>query len=746
MEHIVFQNEENGYTVFTLAAEDGDLLTCVGNTGKINEGECLSVNGNMVDHPTYGVQLKVVSWESRLPEDAISIERYLGSGAIKGVGQKTARLIVEKFGEDTFRIIEEEPERLAEIRGISKKKAFDISIQMDGKREMRRAMIFLQGYGISLNLAAKIYDYYEEDIYRVIRENPYRMAEDIDGVGFRIADEIASKAGIRVDSDYRIVSGLLYCLSLATGEGHIYLPEEVLLSRAQELLSVPEEHIRKFIMDLVLDRRIVLKEKVKKDALGAAAKEHHIYLSKLYSIEYHTALMLHERNVRCKVDEEKAASHIERIEKRTGIRLDDLQRTAVLTAIRNGLMVITGGPGTGKTTTIHTLIQYFEEEGLSIALAAPTGRAARRMSEATGREAQTIHRLLEVSAGVHEGMGPTMFERNADNPLEYDVVIIDETSMVDIYLMHALLSAMAGDMRLILVGDMNQLPSVGPGSVLRDIIASHAFNVVMLTKIFRQAAESDIIVNAHRIHAGEELNLSNHSKDFFFLERADVNRIISNMIELVGKKLPKYVNAPSSEIQILTPMRKGVLGVERLNSILQRYLNPQDEKKPEKEFGGTLFRLGDKVMQIKNDYQLEWEIHGKSGVVIQKGSGIFNGDIGVITRVDSFLQEVVVLFDGEREVHYPYSLLEELELAYAITIHKAQGSEYPAVVIPILSGPPMLMNRNLLYTAVTRAKKCVTILGSSAMIRQMIENTSEVRRYTSLARWIRESAGVRRKA
>lgn len=734
VEHIVFRNADNGYTVFSLALDDYEEMTCVGNAGNISEGEFLEVTGELIDHPVYGVQMKLRTVTVKVPEDAAAMERYLGSGSIKGIGPKLAAQIVRKFGDDTFRIIEEEPERLAEVKGISERKAMDISIQMEEKRDMRRAMLFLQEYGISMNLAAKIYEYYDQELYKVIRENPYRMADDIEGVGFRIADEIASRVGIQVDSDFRIRSGLLYILSQAQGEGHVFLPEEMLVGRAQEILGVDREIIAGLIPDLALDRKIVIR---KLEDSGKAINA--IYLQNIYNVEYHTALMLNERNVSYKVNEDEVLYRIRRIETRNKIDLDDMQKTAVLSAIKNGLMVITGGPGTGKTTTIHTLIEYFEEEGMDIALAAPTGRAARRMSEATGREASTIHRLLEVNAGDLENGRRVSFLKNQNDPLTQDVVIIDELSMVDIFLMHSLLMALSVGTRLILVGDMNQLPSVGPGSVLRDIIASHNFNVVMLTKVFRQAAMSDIIVNAHRINHGEPPVLDNDSRDFFFLRRNDVNLIISNLITLINQKMVKYLGVSPWEVQVLTPMRKGPLGVERLNRILQEHVNPPSPDKVEKEINGILYREGDKVMQIKNDYQLVWKIRGKNGIEVDEGLGIFNGDIGVIRDIDSYSQEITIVFDDNREVIYSYPLMEEVELAYAITVHKSQGSEYPAVLMPLLSGSPLLMNRNLLYTAVTRAKSCVVLLGSEQVINDMVNNTREVKRYTNLAGWIRES-------
>ncbi len=727
VEHIVYRNEENGYTVFNLNNDDGDL-TCVGKFHYIEEGELFELTGEYTVHKLYGTQLQVETAKVCAPEDLASIERYLGSGAIKGVGAALAGRIVKKFKEDTFRIIAEEPERLAEIKGISERKAREIAARVEEKRDVREAMIYLQKYGISIALAVKIYDHYGQSIYRVIEENPYQMADHVPGVGFKTADEIALKVGIHTDSDYRIRSGIFYTLLQSVSEGHIYLGQETLLARAGLLLGVDIVHIEQYLMDLAMEKKIVLK-----NTEGITR----VYASRYYYMELNTAKMLHDLNIKFDVAGEVIEERLSRIQENAGILLDDMQETAVMEAVWHGVMVLTGGPGTGKTTTINTMIHFFEGEGMDILLAAPTGRAAKRMTEATGCEAQTVHRLLEVNGNPGED-GKTGFGRNAENPLEADVIIIDEMSMVDLPLMHALLDAVIPGTRLILVGDKDQLPSVGPGSVLKDIIDSQSFSVVMLKKIFRQAGESDIIVNAHKIHRGEEVVLDNKSMDFFFLKRQDPNVIISVVITLIQKKLPKYVNAGINDIQVLTPMRKGLLGVERLNKILQEYLNPPDKKKNEREYGHHLFREGDKVMQIKNNYQLEWEIKTKYGMTVDKGLGIFNGDMGIIRTINTYEDAVIVEFDEHRLVKYSHALLEELELAYAITVHKSQGSEYPAVVMPLLQGPRQLYYRNLLYTAVTRAKSCVTIVGSETVFQGMIHNTREQERKTSLAERIRE--------
>lgn len=720
VEHIVYRNEENGYTVLNLASNEEDEITCVGVFQMISEGESLELTGEYTVHPSYGPQFKVQQYSIKAPEDIASIERYLGSGAIKGVGAALAARIVRKFKEDTFRIIEEEPERLAEIKGISERKAQEIAQQTEEKRELRQAMIFLQNYGISLSLAVKIYQTYQLDMYRIIQENPYRMAEDVTGVGFKIADEIAHRVGIHLDSDFRIRSGIMYVLQQASLEGHTYLPEELLTRRACELLGVDASGVEKHYMDMAIDWKLILKQ---------SEAEVQIYASTFYYMELNVAVMLRELNVKYDFSETAVEQRIRKIEQLSELELDEMQRTAVKEAVRSGLLVITGGPGTGKTTTINTIIQYFESEGMDIALAAPTGRAAKRMSETTGYEAKTIHRLLELSGGMDEHAG---FERNEQNPLETDVIIIDEMSMVDITLMHNLLKAVVAGTRLILVGDVNQLPSVGPGCVLKDIIDSHACNVVRLNRIFRQASESDIIVNAHKINRGEPVSLDNKSRDFFFLKRYDANVIISICIQLIRQKLPKYVNASPFDIQVLTPMRKGLLGVERLNTILQQYLNPPDGKKAEREHGQTIFRVGDKVMQIKNNYQAEWEIRSRYNIPIEKGLGVFNGDMGIVREINSFSETLTVEYEERRMVEYPFKELDQLDLAYAITIHKSQGSEYPAVIIPLLTGPRMLMNRNLLYTAVTRARKCVTLVGDEKAFYNMEANVNEQKRYSGL--------------
>lgn len=732
VDHIIYQNKDNGYAVLSMNVDDEEEI-CVGIFRGVDNGENLEITGEYVEHPSYGFQFKANSFKVVEPDDLLSMERYLGSGAIKGVGEALAKRIVKRFGKDTFRVIEEEPERLVEVKGISERIAQQITDQMIEKREIREAFLFLQKYGITNTLAVKIYEKYGMGMYGILKENPYRLAEDIQGVGFRLADEIAEKIGIHTDSDYRIRSGILYTLLQASLEGHMFLPMRVLVHRSADLLQVPEEAIRAQIQNLHMDHKVVVKK---------TTDEPEVYAFSYYYAELNCARMLRELNVLMESElldseEKRIETILQRILKEQGLELDELQKNAVLECVKHGIMILSGGPGTGKTTTINTIIRYFDEEGMDILLAAPTGRAAKRMTEATGYEARTIHRMLEINGGMEDG-SRARFERNGENPLEADVVIIDEMSMVDIYLFQSLLEAVSVGTRLILVGDVDQLPSVGPGQVLRDLIESKCFPTVMLKKIYRQAGESDIVMNAHRINMGQKIALNNKSRDFFFLPRNDVQVIYKHMIQLITEKLPRYVEAQPYDIQVLTPMRKGSLGVETLNEILQRYLNPADPSRREHTTGERIFREGDKVMQIKNNYQLEWEIVSQYGIRIDSGSGVFNGDIGTIRRIREESSTVQVEYDEHRLVEYTFSQLDEIELAYAITIHKSQGSEYPAVLLPLLSGPKMLMNRNLLYTAVTRARKCVTILGSQEVVDGMIENENQYHRYTGLGRRILE--------
>ncbi|CDC36231.1 helicase RecD/TraA family [Butyrivibrio sp. CAG:318] len=706
-------------------------MVCVGTLHLINAGEYVAFNGDFTVHQTYGLQFKVTSYEESRPEDMDSIERYLGSGAIKGVGPALAARIVRHFKMDTFRVIEENPEELSQVKGISNRMAMEIADQVAEKKGMRNAMLFLGKLGIGMNLAVKIYKEYGEKVYEIIENNPYKLADDMEGVGFKIADEIAKNSGMELDSPFRIKSGILYALSAAVSAGHTYYPMDALIEEAGRLLGVFIAKPEEILTDLMIDRKVMVR-----DVDGIKA----VYL---YSV-YHTELAIAHRLFALKFedmpDEKAFDKDLHSIEKEENITLESMQREAVRASAGSGIVVITGGPGTGKTTTINTIIRYFERKGMDIMLAAPTGRAAKRMTEATGHEAQTIHRMLELSGILSDEISNASFERNETNPLETDVVIIDEMSMVDIFLMNSLLKAIADGTRLILVGDANQLPSVGPGNVLKDIIASGCFNTVRLAKIFRQEEAGDIVVNAHKINEGELFEIGPSSRDFPFIRRTDANAIINALVTLVKVKLPAYTDCSSNDVQVLTPTRKGSLGVERLNTVLQQYLNPPSNSKVEKEIGSIIFREGDKVMQIKNNYKIPWEVRGRNGIPIETGMGVFNGDMGIVDNINLYLSEMTVRFDEERYVTYTFKETDELEHAYAVTVHKSQGSEYPAVVLPLLDGPRMLMNRNILYTAVTRARKCICIVGSEQTFYNMISNENEQKRFSSLDIRIKEAA------
>ena len=729
VEHIVYRNDANQYTVLELVS-DGESYTLVGTFPAVSEGELIEAEGIFTSHPVYGEQLQVADYKVLPPEDTDSMMRYLGSGAIRGIGPSLAERIVKKFKRDTFRIIEEEPERLAEIKGISERMAMSISSQLEEKRDMRDAMMFLQDYGISNTLSVRIYQKYGPALYTVLRNNPYQLADDIEGIGFKLADDIARRAGFSADSDFRIKSGIIYALTRAVSAGHTYLPMDELMPYACELLELDSlSDLEDHLLDLQIEGKVMVRDRA-------------VYLSKYYYMELSAAAMLKELNIKGNVDSGEIEERLSLIRREENTEPDEKQIEAVKEAVNSGVLIITGGPGTGKTTTINMIIRYFEDEGRCIFCAAPTGRAAKRMSEATGHETKTIHRMLEYT-GAPEGTGDTKlnFLRNEENPLEADVIIVDEASMVDIFLLNSLLKATAPGTRLIFVGDANQLPSVGAGNVLKDMIASGKFNTVSLTKIFRQAAKSDIVVNAHKINNGEPVDLTKRSLDFIFIGGREPSDIAESIKKLVTEKLPTYVNADPMDIQVLTPTKKGALGVEQLNLKLQDHMNPPAKDKREKKVGSYTFRTGDKVMQIKNDYDLEWEKRERHGICYERGTGIFNGDIGVITEINSFADTITVFFDDERYVEYDSKHFEELEPAYAVTVHKSQGSEYPAIVMPMYPGPHMLMNRNLLYTAVTRAKSCVCLVGLPRVFEEMEENENENKRYSGLKERILEVYG-----
>lgn len=719
--HIRFHNEENGYTVLELETTHGDEIL-VGTFHYISEGEYLQAECEFTEHPTHGPQYQVTSYTVKEPEDKAAMERYLSSGAIKGMGPALAERVIKKFKGDTFRIIEEEPERLAEVKGISLKKAMNIAVQFQEKQEMRHAMMFLADYGIPNHFAVRIFQEYGDRMYEILKINPYKLAEDIHGIGFRIADGIAAKAGIAADSEHRIGAAILYVLQQSIGSGHVYLPKEILCRNTGQLLGMPAEFIADHLINLVLDKKLMIR---------TSGEEEHVYLSSYYFMEMNTSRMLLDLDLQFPMEKGEMEHRLAALEEEAEIQLDLQQKSAVEKAMTEGILIVTGGPGTGKTTTINLMIRCFEMQDMEIALAAPTGRAAKRMTEATGHEAKTIHRLLELNGGIEEGE-QYHFEKNEENPIEADVIIVDEMSMVDISLMYALLKAVLPGTRLILVGDSNQLPSVGPGNVLKDMIESEVFPVVRLTKIYRQEATSHIVLNAHKINHGDSISLDNKNRDFFFFQKDDIRSVMGGIVYLVRNRLPEYIGANPFDIQVLTPMRKGELGVAHLNQVLQYYLNPASPDKEEREVRDGIFREGDKVMQIKNNYKIEWKVVNEKGFSVEEGLGVFNGDMGIIKQINTFTERVTVIFDEHRQVEYPFSNLDELELAYAITIHKSQGSEYPAVVLPLLSGPSILCNRNLLYTAVTRAQKCVAIVGRQSMVDQMIRNETEQKRYTGL--------------
>ena len=729
MDHVIFESRETGFKALALIS-DGFDETVVGRMPDVSKGDTVEVSGEYTDHPRFGVQLKVSSYKIIPPADSQAMERYLASGAVSGVGEKLASRIVSRFGDDTFRIIEEEPERLAEIKGISKRKAMEIAVAMEEKKDLRDAMVTMQGLGISQTMAVRIYDNYGPGYINVLRTNPYKLAEDIRGIGFKTADEIAFKEGMDPASEDRCKAALMYVLSDASAEGHCYLPEEILVKLTTELLGEEHADVAGSLKDMIHAG------KLKSD-------RDRIYLPAFYFAELSCARMLAEKNIPMMKDlpgmDEKIDRDIEKIAEANGMQTDPLQISAVRECIKNGLFILTGGPGTGKTTTINMIIRYFLDQGLDIVLAAPTGRAAKRMTETTGYEAATIHRLLGVSSIQDESGSSVIFQKNAEEPIEADVIIIDEMSMVDIMLFKALLSAVPVASRLILVGDASQLPSVGPGTVLSDICSCPFFKAVRLEKIFRQDETSSIVINAHKIDRGEHIELSSTVRDFIFLERNDSNVIKQTIGWMISDKLPAYVGCGPFDVQVLTPMKKGSLGVYELNRFLQQVLNPASHEKNEYLYGDTLFREGDKVMQTKNDYKLEWTTDEALSSLSLSGSGVFNGDLGRIRRIDEASRNMTVLFDDGRVVRYPFSELDELDLSYAMTIHKSQGSEYPAVIIPILDPSAPLVYRNLLYTGITRARSCVVILGSSETVCRMIDNRGSNERFSSFAERLLEA-------
>ena len=737
VDSVIYHNTENGYTVFTLRgqmeARDrfDDAITCTGYIPDLQEGEHLKLEGLFVQNQRYGLQLAISKVERTKPSSIFGIEKYLSSGVIKGIGAKTAKQIVARFGTETFHIMENEPEKLATIKGISLARALSFAESFHAQADQRRVMLFLQEYGITSTLAMKIYKRYKEETVESVKANPYRLADDIEGIGFKTADVIAHKLGIARDAPERISAGVRYCLWEAAGEGHSCIPNETLLRQGAELLYTTHDIIENELVRMQMDRLIV-REKNQDSSM--------VFLSPLYYAEVVVAAKLTSLSA-MNITSNQQDTHQENtrfaLEKETGLTLSQSQWDAVVAAMSQGVFVITGGPGTGKTTTINTIIGMLESRGLTITLAAPTGRAAKRMTEATGREAKTLHRLLEV-AFMSEDSRRQTFNKNEESPLETDVLIVDEVSMVDILLMQSLLKAVAIGTRLILVGDVDQLPSVGAGNVLKDIIDSNTLATARLTEVFRQAAQSAIITNAHRINKGEYPTINDKEKDFFFVHRHTTDDVIATIGNLVQERLPSYKGFdPIQDIQVLSPMRKSPLGVTHLNNLLQAKLNPPSPKKKEREFRATIFREGDKVMQIRNNYTATWEVFNERGYSIDQGEGVFNGDMGTIHAIDDEAG-ITVSFDDGRRIVYDFSQLEELELAYAVTVHKAQGSEYKVVVIPVFNGPPMLLTRNLLYTAVTRAKELAVLVGEPEVLHRMVDNNRITHRHTALARRLKD--------
>jgi len=747
VESIIYHNNDNGYTVFTIYCEEQPLtlanyqdddektITCTGHFPDLHEGENLSLTGTFVNNPRYGWQLAVTRAEKTTPSTVAAIEKYLGSGVIKGIGARMSKRIVARFGADTLDILESEPEKLAEINGITLKRAVEFAEAFHAQTEIRQVMMFLHEYDISPVYAKKIYKVYKESTIEVIKQNPYKLADDIDGIGFKKADAIAFKLGISRDAPERVSAGVRFILWEASNDGNVYIPASKLTGMAVELLGTAAQHIDNEMVRMQL-ARLIVREKDPENPDEAL-----VFLSPLYYAEVAVArrlaaLAAAHRSGEGQTDDAK--STIEALERETKIELSAGQRQAILSALTEGVLVITGGPGTGKTTAINTLIALLEHKGFKISLAAPTGRAAKRMSEATGREAKTIHRLLEVTY-ISEDSRRQVFNKNEDDPLETDVLIVDEASMMDIVLTHSLLKAVPAGTRLILVGDVDQLPSVGPGNVLKDVIASSTVAVVRLTEIFRQAAESAIITNAHLINQGRYPEINARDNDFFFVRRGHQDDVVTALLDLVVKRLPAYKGYESlHDIQVLTPMRKSALGVSGLNGMLQARLNPPKNGKKEREFGQTTFREGDKVMQIRNNYDATWEIIDKYGYAEEQGEGVFNGDMGVIKAIDEDGGALTVLFDDNRQVQYDFTQLDELELAYAVTVHKSQGSEYRVVVMPVFGGPPMLLTRNLLYTAVTRAKELCVLVGVPECLNRMVDNNRITARQTALARRLKD--------
>lgn len=721
IEEIIFRNDENGYTVFLIDFK-GALTTCVGKLVNANIGENLSLDGEFVNNNKYGLQFAFTNYEVVLPTSLSGIEKYLSSGLIKGVGPVTAKNIVQTFKEQTFDIIEMSPSSLAEIKNISMKKALEIGEKFKELKKMQNSIMFLQKYNISTNMAMKIYEYYGENTINLVQSNPYRLVEDIDGIGFLSADKIAKSLGIPSESEFRIRAGILYSILNSTEKtGNTYLPKKNLLSICQELLEIKKETFEN-LFDNALDGLVLDKTMMKfwKDNVEV------IMLTKYYFYENSVAQKLSILALTQNIEKQDLNDLITHFEEKNKISFHDEQKNAIITALNNGVTVITGGPGTGKTTIVKCIIELLKQQKQRYILMAPTGRASKRLSDSTQEDAKTIHRALEVT----QGQSANKFFYNENNPLKTDAVIIDEMSMVDVALMSSLCKALPRQCRLILVGDKDQLPSVGAGNVLDDIIKSQIIPVCVLSKIFRQSDNSLIITNAHLINNGKMPIIDNHSLDFFFEEKESLDDIKKSVVDLVTTRLPNFTKEDPSQIQVLAPLKAGVCGITNLNKVLQSYLNPPSVKKLEHMVGNTIFREGDKVMQTANNYNLVWT--KMNNFIEEQGEGIFNGDIGYIIKIDYQNGETIVEFEDGRICTYPRTEISQLSLAYAITIHKSQGSEFNTVVIPIIAGAPMILTRNLIYTAVTRAKKMVVLVGEKKNLRKMVSNNYTVQRFTML--------------
>lgn len=719
VEEIIFSNEVNGYIVCDIKS-DQDIITAVGYMPFINVGETLKVTGKWVTHPEYGEQLKVELYEKMMPKTTDALEKYLASGIIKGVGPATASKIINKFGEETLDIIQNHPEKLTHIKGIRLDKALRIGQAFDEQKGLRAVVMFFQEYGISAIYSTKIYKTFGENTIEEIKANPYKLADEVFGIGFKTADRIARSIGIDPESKYRLCSGIKYALSRAASNGHTYVWDTKLKEYTSALLEINIDDINSALISLILDKAVFTEK---------SDEGMRVYLSAFYNAEIGVCRRLIDlSSIDFSIDMDELEDNIEEFQIEENLVLAENQKVAIREALKNGVMVITGGPGTGKTTIIKSIIKIFDEEGYEVALAAPTGRAAKRMTEATDFEAKTIHRLLEI--GYTGAESEPVFNKTDTNPIDADAIIIDEMSMVDILLMNHLLKAIRPGTRLILVGDVDQLSSVGAGNVLKDIISGGMIKTVKLTEIFRQAEESMIIVNAHRINKGQSPYLNKKDKDFFFMPRNRGDDIVRTVVELCYKRLPNSMGFnPMKQIQVLTPTRKGVIGVNNLNMELQKILNPQSKSKNEKIFRDYVFREGDRVMQVKNNYNLKWERQEQN----IEGIGVFNGDMGIIRKIDNEEQRMMVLYEDEKIVEYDYSILDELEPSFAITIHKSQGSEFPVVILPLYPGPQVLMTRNLLYTAITRARDLVILVGSESTLNEMMENKKETLRNSGLA-------------